>query len=256
MLEPTSSRKSPYPFIIDNDKVDERKRIKLCSYTDLGVFSDSNPVEILRDLCIKKNCPLPTFELVQQTGNYLQPQYIFLCTVSSITRLGTAETKKLAKQEAAKEIITILQSLESVKTSETNDDNLQVTSFETASEDLEEENYRKFKSYRELTESDVKSLYTGRRFSDRYKYFRNFYDELKREAHKVLHSNDNLSQEDKVLNLLRALKLKHKVSSLNMLNNQTFVVFDIVCEIDVVFINSKDKIYTEILEYFQTMLME
>lgn len=134
------------------------------------------------------------------------------------------------------------------------EDDLQVTSFENAVEEQEEENYRKFKSYRELTESDVKLTYTGKKFSDRYQYFRNFYDELKQEAFKVMCSNDYLSQEDKVFDLLRVLKLKHKKSTINMLNLETHICFEVVCDIDVVFINKKELIFNEILQYFQGML--
>lgn len=130
-----------------------------------------------------------------------------------------------------------------------------MTSFENAVEEQEEENYRKFKSYRELTESDVKLTYVGKKFSDRYQYFRNFYDELKTEAFKVMCSDDYLSQEDKVFELLRVLKLKHKKSTINMLNMETHIVFEVVCDIDVVFINKKENIYSEVLQYFQGMLL-
>lgn len=143
-----------------------------------------------------------------------------------------------------------------LKLSSNNETNLQVTSFDGAAEEIEEEHFKKFKSYRELTESDVKLTYVGQKFSDRYKYFRNFYDELKQEAKRVLHTNDYISQQDKVLDLLRALKLKHRVSTMNMLNMETHVVFEVICDIDVVFINKKEAIYAEILEYFQGMLME
>jgi len=246
------SRKNPCHFHCDEE---EAKRMKLTSYSDMEIFVDSpNPVEILRDLCIKRNYPLPEFELVQQTGTYAAPEYTYLCTVSTIKRMATAETKKIAKQVAAQEVIKICESFNKIKLNDYKEDDLQVTSFENAVEDQEEENYRKFKSYRELTESDVKLTYVGKKFSDRYQYFRNFYDELKREAFTVMRSDDYLSQEDKVFELLRVLKLKHKKSTMNMLNMETHIVFEVVCDIDVVFINKKEDIYNEILQYFQGML--
>lgn len=140
-----------------------------------------------------------------------------------------------------------------------NKDNLQVstvTPVENAVENVTEDNYRKFKSYRELTESDVKvSAYSGRKFCERFLYFKKFYDEIKFEALKILRSNDYLTQYDKVVDLMKTLKLKYKISSLNMLNMETHVVFEVFCEIDVVFINNKDLIYNEILEYFAEMLL-
>lgn len=132
-----------------------------------------------------------------------------------------------------------------------------MTSFESASEDIAEENYRRFKSYRELTESDMKTKYVGKRFCDRYKYFKNFYPELKRAALTVLHSPTDgyLSEKDKVLHLLNALKLKHRESTMQMLNNQVKIIFEVVCEIDCVFIAKKEELYSRILEYFQGMLL-
>lgn len=106
------SRKNPFHFHCDEE---EAKRMKLTSYSDMEIFVDSpNPVDALRDLCVKKSFPLPAFELVQQTGTYLQPEYTYQCTVSTIKRMGTAETKKIAKQIAAQEVIKICESFNKV----------------------------------------------------------------------------------------------------------------------------------------------
>lgn len=107
-----SSRKNPFHFHHGDE---EAKRRRLTSYSGLDVFVYSpNPVDILRDICVKKDFPLPAFELIQQTGSYLEPEFTYQCTVSTIQRMGTAETKKIAKQKAAQEMITVCESFDNV----------------------------------------------------------------------------------------------------------------------------------------------
>lgn len=113
-LPETLLGKTPFHFHRDDE---EAKRMKLTAYTDLEIFQDSpSPVEILRDLCLKLNYPLPSFELVQQTSNLLEHEFTYLCTVSEVRRMGTAETKKIAKQMAAQEVMTVIESFSKVST--------------------------------------------------------------------------------------------------------------------------------------------
>lgn len=71
----------------------------------------SDAVRLLRDLCVQRDCPLPTFEMIQQAGPPESPQYTFQCSVAQIVRMATAITKKMAKQLAAQEMIDIIQTV-------------------------------------------------------------------------------------------------------------------------------------------------
>lgn len=71
----------------------------------------ADAVRLLRDLCVQRDCPLPTFEMVQQAGPPESPQYTFQCSVAQIVRMATAITKKMAKQLAAQEMIDIIQTV-------------------------------------------------------------------------------------------------------------------------------------------------
>lgn len=71
----------------------------------------SDAVRALRDLCVQRDYPLPTFEMIQQAGPPESPQYTFECRVAQIVRMATDITKKKAKQLAAQQMIEIIQAV-------------------------------------------------------------------------------------------------------------------------------------------------
>ena len=216
--------------------------------TDSESIPNFDSVKQLRDLCCVKSCPLPQFNLIQQAGPPESPEFKFECIVGHIKRYGVGTTKKAAKQVAAFKIIEIISSFQN----DTDNDN-QVVSVDQVMEDTKVECYKKFKTYWELTESDEKQD-IGRKFSDRHKFFQLFFPEVRTAAFHILSNPHYVCDREKVVDLLKSMNLAMKISTLRMSNLRECLVIDIPCEIDVVFINTADKIFAEILKYFQTML--
>ncbi|XP_053959434.1 interferon-inducible double-stranded RNA-dependent protein kinase activator A homolog [Anastrepha ludens] len=202
----------------------------------------------LRDYCVQHQMPLPTIEIVQQAGTPDAPEFTALCTVASIRRYGVSEKKKDARQKAAYEMLRII--VDDVSRLE---HQMQVATLQDAQEDIEAERYKKFKSYREMTESSTGEI-PGVLLCDRHNYFKNFYTELKNAAYKILSSTTYENEEDQVMDLLDALKIKPKMSEMHSSEGKAMLFVEMNCDFDVVFAGSPSKVYRDIIDYFKVML--
>ncbi|KAI8042179.1 hypothetical protein M5D96_003481 [Drosophila gunungcola] len=173
----------------------------------------------LRDYCVRHDMPLPTIEIVQQSGTPNAPEFVARCSVASIVRYGKSDKKKDARQRAAIEMLAVI----SNEAENLRPDKMQVVSTKPAAggpevddtlEDLEAERRKKFNTYRELTDAGSVDN-TGLRLCDRHNYFKNFYPALKQAAFEVIGSDEYVSSKDKALSLLSSLKITPSISTLN-----------------------------------------
>lgn len=133
---------------------------------------------------------------------------------------------------------------------------MQLASVEAKMEDIESERYVKFKTYRELTESQSSEDPPGVYLCDRHNYFTKFHAHLKKAAKEVLHDPSYGEEyESQVMNLLHALKIKPRVTKVPAEKTvEPIIQIDVNCEYDVVFANIREKVYKNVLEYFNDML--
>ncbi|XP_016978348.1 uncharacterized protein LOC108044012 [Drosophila rhopaloa] len=211
----------------------------------------------LRDYCVRHDMPLPTIEIVQQSGTPNAPEFVACCSVASIVRYGKSDKKKDARQRAAIEMLAVISNdaddfradkMQVVSTKPTDaclDDNL---------EDLEAERRKKFNTYRELTDAGSVDN-TGLRLCDRHNYFKNFYPALKQAAFEVINTDEYVSSKDKALSLLSALKITPTISTLESSSMEPLLSIELNCDFDVVFVALESKIYLQMIEYFSTMLI-
>ncbi|XP_036337282.1 LOW QUALITY PROTEIN: interferon-inducible double-stranded RNA-dependent protein kinase activator A homolog [Rhagoletis pomonella] len=229
------------------------KRLRLTDMPDLVDDSDvgiptTDVVVQLRDYCVQHQMPLPTFEIVQQAGTPDAPEFTALCAVASIRRYGVSEKKKDARQKAAYEMLRII-----VDDVNKLDYQMQVATLQSAQEDLEVERYKKFKTYREMTESTTGEM-PGVLLCDRHNYFKQFYSELKNAAYKILSSDAYESEQEKALDVLEALKIKPKITKMPTDKAEPLLFIELNCDFDVVFAGPPSKVYQDIVGYFKVML--
>lgn len=133
------------------------------------------------------------------------------------------------------------------------DGDMQIQSLDNKTKSMEEEYYKVFKSYRELSENSVKEL-PMLKISERHNYFLRFHDYLKDAAKKILKA-DYDNSETQVNDLFKALRLKPKIVKEHAKNRPEQMVFvDLNCDFDVFFANLESAIYKDILTYFEDML--
>lgn len=207
----------------------------------------SNTVLRLLDMCVKCNWPLAKFEEIQATGQSHCPEFTFRCTLSSLVREAKAPKKKDAKQKAAHLMLQVIQEMhmndpEKLKLMEVN-----------VIMDAEMENDEKvIKTYRKYKKSDFKQE-LGVKLSDRHNFFVSLDQDKVEEAKRFLR-NENLSYEDRVVEMLQALKLKFKVEESPSNTVQT-LVFELDHDnFDCYFGAFKDEFWKKLHEYFQVML--
>ncbi|XP_017060368.1 uncharacterized protein LOC108100812 [Drosophila ficusphila] len=209
----------------------------------------------LRDYCVRHEMPLPTIEIVQQSGTPNAPEFVACCSVASIIRYGKSDKKKDARQRAAIEMLAIIMN----EADNGRTDKMQVVStdgsnLDDAMEDLEAERRKKFNTYRELTEAGSVDN-SGLRLCDRHNYFKNFYPALKEAAFEVIRSDDYVTTKDKTLSMLSALKIRPSIRTLESSSMEPLLCVELNCAFDVVFVALESKIYDQIIEYFSTMLI-
>ncbi|XP_017069881.1 double-stranded RNA-binding protein Staufen homolog 1 [Drosophila eugracilis] len=212
----------------------------------------------LRDYCVRHEMPLPTIEIVQQSGTPSAPEFVACCTVASIVRYGKSDKKKDARQRAAIEMLAII----SVEENTLRPDKMQVVSVKPSEdltadeifEDLEVERRKKFNTYRELTEAGSVDN-TGLRLCDRHNYFKNFYPALKESAFEAIRSDEYISSKDKALSVLSALKITPTITILKSSSMEPLLCVELNCDFDVVFVALETVIFEDIIEYFSNMLI-
>ncbi|XP_016937100.1 protein Loquacious [Drosophila suzukii] len=212
----------------------------------------------LRDYCVRHEMPLPTIEIVQQSGTPNAPEFVACCTVASIVRYGKSDKKKDARQRAAIEMLAVI----SNEADNMRPEKMQVVSTKPTEaldvdetlEDLEMERRKKFNTYRELTDAGSVDN-TGLRLCDRHNYFKNFYPALKKAAFEVIRSDEYASSKDKALSVMSALKITPSISTVESSSMEPLLCIQLNCDFDVVFVALESKIFEEIIEYFGVMLI-
>ncbi|XP_043640986.1 double-stranded RNA-binding protein Staufen homolog 2 isoform X2 [Drosophila teissieri] len=212
----------------------------------------------LRDYCVRHEMPLPTIEIVQQSGTPNAPEFVACCSVASIVRYGKSDKKKDARQRAAIEMLALISS----EADNLRPDQMQVAStkkseglaVEETLEELEVLRRKKFNTYRELTEAGSVD-HTGLRLCDRHNYFKNFYPALKEAALEAINSDEFMTSKDKALSVMSALKITPSISTLESSSMVPLLCVELNCDFDVVFAALETNIYDQIIDYFRTMLI-
>ncbi|XP_062121019.1 uncharacterized protein LOC133835140 [Drosophila sulfurigaster albostrigata] len=212
----------------------------------------------LRDYCVRHDMPLPTIEIVQQSGQPNAPEFVACCSVASIKRYGKSDSKKDARQRAAIEMLCIISTSDKISNLNAST-NLVSTKPQNADldadlEDLESERRRKFKTYRELIDAggdDTRNI----KISDRHNYFKSFYPALKAAAFDVINSQEYVSEKDQLDVLLDVLKLTSKVSQLESTSMEPLLQLELKCDFNCMFIGLESVIYKQIIQYLRDMLI-
>ncbi|KAH8376580.1 hypothetical protein KR093_000139 [Drosophila rubida] len=211
----------------------------------------------LRDYCVRHDMPLPSIEIVQQSGQPNAPEFSACCSVASIKRYGKSDSKKDARQRAAIEMLCIIsKGEESVSDGATDLVSTKQKNLELDSniDDEESERRRKFKTYRELTDAGGDEVQSTK-LCDRHNYFKTFYPALKTSAFEVINSKEYGSIMEKYTALLEALKLTSKVSRLESTTMEPFLQIELKCDFNCLFIGLESVIYKQIIDYLRDMLV-
>ncbi|XP_017853776.2 uncharacterized protein LOC108607450 [Drosophila busckii] len=212
----------------------------------------------LRDYCVRHDMPLPTIEIVQQSGTPNAPEFVACCCVASIKRYGKSDKKKDARQRAAIEMLCVI-SQEKPSLQANNSQLVSVNAevpLDLCSnfEDEETERRRKFKTFRELTDAGGDEN-ASIKLCDRHNYFKSFYPELKEKAWEALRSTEFTSTKGKAEAVLAALKLKPRVTTLPAKSMEPLLQIELNCEYDCLFMGLESQIYGQICDYFVDMLV-
>ncbi|KAH8418804.1 hypothetical protein KR222_007536 [Zaprionus bogoriensis] len=256
-----------------------RKLSKLPGFADFGLAADAHAdasdslasgvvdemtnmnrdmLKELRDYCVRHDMPLPSIEIVQQSGTPNAPEFVACCSVASIKRYGKSDKKKDARQRAAIEMLWVI----SNNTDKSKPDNqlastkLQSapTDLESNFEDVEVERRRKFKTYRELTDAGDDAD-PSVKLCDRHNYFKNYYPHLKEAAIKELRSQWYDSPKQQMDTVLAELKLSPRNTELECQSMEPMLMIELNCDYDCVFMGQESKVYEEMRQYFLDMLV-
>lgn len=253
-----------------------RKLSKLPGFTSFGLAADANNDEAtsgivdemtninrdmlkeLRDYCVRNDMPLPTIEIVQQSGTPNAPEFVACCSVASIKRYGKSDKKKDARQRAAIEMLWII----SNDTDKLKPNNQVVstkpqvsisTDLETSFDDAETERRRKFKTYRELTDAGSDQN-PSIKLCDRHNYFKTYFPNLKNEAFEALRSSEYDSPKALIMAVFTALKLTPRITPLESNSMIPMLQIELNCDYDCVFMGLENQIFLDIKQYFLDML--
>lgn len=254
-----------------------RKLCKLPGFSSFGLAADANNddaasgivdemtninrdmLKELRDYCVRHDMPLPTIEIVQQSGTPNAPEFVACCSVASIKRYGKSDKKKDARQRAAIEMLWVI-SNDSDKSKPKNQvvstkpQGAEAPDLETSFEDEETERRRKFKTYRELTDAGSEEN-SSIKLCDRHNYFKTYYPNLKSEAFQALRASDYESPKQQIMVVLTALKLTPRITKLEGNSMIPMLQIELNCDYDCVFVGLENQIYSDMKQYFLDMLV-
>lgn len=126
-------------------------------------------------------------------------------------------------------------------------------SVDDKSNQTEEEHYKVFKTYRELSEKPGGEM-PKTFIPERHNFFLHFHNYLRDAAKKVLQT-EYKSDEEKMNDLFKALRLTPLIKKVPAENTaEKMVLIDLKCRFDVLFINLESNIHTDVIEYFEDML--
>ncbi|KAH8328026.1 hypothetical protein KR067_003135 [Drosophila pandora] len=236
--------------------MDDEDQSNLNHLVDELTNTNRDMLKELRDFCVRHEMPLPTIEIVQQCGTPNAPEFVACCKVASLTRYGKSDKKKDARQRAAIEMLAVISSgMEDLRA-----EKMQVvstkgneSSLNDALDELESERRKKFNTYRELTDAGSVEN-TGLRLCDRHNYFKSFYPPLKQAAFEAINSDEFVTDKDKALSVMSALKIRPRISTVASTSIEPMLQIELDCDYDCVFLGLESKIYLQIIQYFTDML--
>ncbi|XP_037708087.1 uncharacterized protein LOC119546082 [Drosophila subpulchrella] len=214
---------------------------------------DCDILKELRDYCVRHEIPLPTIhiDIVKKHAAPDVPEFVACCSVASIVRFGKSIKKRDAVQRAAVEMLAVISNKVHKLHFNCTKPSKEVPKTDDGSEF---ERRKKFKTYRELTDTGMVDS-KGLRLCDRHKYFNNLYPSLKEAAFMVIRSDEYTSSKDKALSLLSALKITPSISLLKSISNEPLTCVELNCDFDVVFVALESEIYDQVIEYLRNMLI-
>lgn len=184
---------------------------------------------------------------MQACGQPHRPEFTIHCQLAHLQCNGRGSTKKAAKQNAAQEMLSLVEKISQNENENENEDKLQLTTVE------DEPAENTFRTYRELKKSDIKS--TSVRIRNRHNYFLRLPDENRKAAFRILKSNSAAigTSKDIVDLVCKALKLKYEIKDVpgHVGGNKIFVLLD---DFDCVITDKEPKLYDRIIKYFRTMM--
>ncbi|XP_055603805.1 double-stranded RNA-binding protein Staufen homolog 1-like isoform X2 [Uranotaenia lowii] len=216
----------------------------------LAVLSTDKVTE-LRDICVQRNFPEPSFECVRQSGPSHAPIFEYECRITTIVRRGIHKTKKGAKQAACDAMIKTLQAMP------VEDDEMQIQTLDQAADQTFEEDEHLIRTYREYKNSDIKKK-LGVKIVDRHRYFEEL-DNTKIESARRIAFDEMMDTCDKCMQIPKALGLKYSIktedSQLTTKDGQKLFTFELLNnEFDVFIYGLRDEFFTNVLSYLNNML--
>ncbi|KAG5670870.1 hypothetical protein PVAND_001103 [Polypedilum vanderplanki] len=215
---------------------------------------EDNPdyVTQLLDFCVRKDYHKPQFNETERFGESHCPIFSFECILDSIRVIASANSKKLAKQKAAKACLEIFQQIYPIKK------NVSVKS--KTEQEINDEINKKITTYMELKKQNKTEL-MGTSIAKRHDFFINYkHEAIAIELRKIL--NENLEDKTKVTKLMEILG-KHFGSTTIKTDESNYKKFEMFNDDDdadgfsesrILIAKSEDELYTEIINYFTIML--
>lgn len=214
---------------------------------ETGNFPKVDIISTLLDTCKKRNLPMASFELVNTQGLPHSPTFTYKCTLSHHTEIATNFSKKAAKQEAAKAMLSLVQ--------ETYPDNKSILEpLELVMETEEIRTANLFKSYEKFAEpmeTDSKFISGVNHFPDRCNFFVNLPPEKYHKALAVLTTPG--TDKEKVQLLADALGYALKIYRIPG-NKCQLTVLELECNFETVHVGTEEQVYHDFLFFMKIML--
>lgn len=182
--------------------------------------------------------PLHSFKVMQASGEPHRPEFIVICQMASIKRVGKFTTKKGAKQNAALAMLEVVQSFPDVE------EHQQLARVEV------EPTERTFRTYCELKKSDVKHIPI--RLRDRHRYLLKLPIDDRQKAYEVLMKDGISTPRDKVDLACKALKIEYEIKDVQEQPNMK--MFVLLGDYDCVLIGESGALCNRVIDYFKNML--
>ncbi|XP_055317092.1 uncharacterized protein LOC129576291 [Sitodiplosis mosellana] len=213
---------------------------------------DTDAVMALRNICVQRNWPFPTFELMQSYGQPHVPMFTYVCQMASIKRTGVASKKSGAKQIAIRAVIDVVQNFEQ------NEERIQIATIDAKQSEEQKQtgtiDAEPLLTFRELIKSR-KKLWTPR-VSDRQNYFLQLPKKDRNEAEQILMDNSSATHgtsKNQVDLTCAALKLKYNVIDIPN-HQQECKVFYLRGNHDCVIAAKEEDLYDRVIAHFKTIL--
>lgn len=193
---------------------------------------------------------LCSFRMVSSTGQDHQKQFTFACTVAKYECQGTASKKQLAKQNAAMEMIKLVEEkieaheLASSNGVQRSGETMSVEDLPTVEEVLAE--YRRLKS--KPTEPAVSNL------SHRKDFFLNLpkQDQLRAKQVLIKHHSNSIEAQQIVHDTMKALNLEYEIKRFG--GSRAIFTLKDSDKFDCTIAERYDELFARVIDYLKTML--